>query len=361
MRSSLLSICILLFIPFVMGDQEIDELNLDTITAQNVDDLARLENFDVPNAIALDWSSDSEQLVVSSYEGIWLLDLYEMQLQRINLDEEIVGYDVEFTKDSNQIIVQGSSEVILYHLDTLEFERIISPSGNIRAVNDDGTLYAAIDVEWDSENDVVIAQTVCIYDLPGSALRFEIPVTLYDEFCFYACQVGVDFSPDNSQFAFIAAVPEVESAFVNLETGEKQSMPQIGHWGIVYSSDSSLIASTPGQTGYLADSLILISTETAEIVGQTELVASSSPEFSYLNELIAVGVYNDNAPNPDEATGFIYFFRVSDFEASDELRQIAELSFARPPTAIEFSPDGRMLAVSDGNGRLSLWGVEDSE
>jgi WD40 repeat protein len=346
----------LLFIPFLVGDQGNDRLNLDTITVQNVDDLTRLESFDVPNAIALDWSSDSEQLVVSSYEGIWLLDLNQMQLQQINLNEDIVGYEVEFAEDSNRIIVQGSAEVILYNLDTLEFERITAPSGNIRAVNDDGTLYAAIDVEWDSENDVVIAQTVRIYDLPDSALRFEIPVILYDEFCFYACHVGVAFSPDNLQFVFTAAVPEVESAFVNLETGEKRAMPHIGHWGTVYSSDGFLTASTSGQPGYIADALILINTETAEIVAQADLYASSSPEFNYSNDLVAIGVYNENAPNPDEATGFIYFFRVN-----DELNQIAELSFARPPTAIEFSPDGRMLAVSDGNGRLSLWGVENAE
>lgn len=355
MRRDLCLIFVLICLPFVVGTQAIDEPNLEVITAQNVDRLTRLETFQIPNVTGLDWSADSEQLVIRSYDGIWLLDLREKQLQSINLDESIVVYDVEFAEDANRIIVSDGSGLSLYDLETLEIERIISPADDICVVNDSVTLCAAIDVEWDSENDIVTAQTIRIYELLDRTLLFEIPVMLYEGFCFHACNVGVNFSPDNSQFAFTAAVPEVESAFVNLETGDRQLMPRIGHWGITYSSDGSLIASTPGQPGYVADSLIVISTETGEIVAQADLYASSSPDFSYSNEMVAIGVYNNDAPNLDEAAGFIYFFRVGD----DEFRQIEKLSFGRPPTAIKFSSNGKILAVSDGNGRLSLWGVED--
>jgi len=347
---------IILLVPFVNVAQDTGELNLAIITPHNIEDLVLLEEFSVPEALALAWSDDSEQLIVSSYEGIWLLNLNVMQWQQLNLDEDIVGYDVLFVENSTQIIIRGGSELILFDLNSHETERIISPAGMIRAVNDNGTLYASIESEWNADYDTMLSQTVRIYDVAESSLQLELPVTLYQEFCFYACEVSINFSPDNSQVAFTSAVLEVESVLVDLASGENNPMPQIGYLGTQYSLNSSFVASRLGQPGYIPNSLVLISTDTIEIAAQADFVASSLPEFNS-DVFFAIGAYNDNAPNPDEASGFVYFFKISDLEESVQLRRIAELPFARPPTSIAFSYDGRILAVSDGNGKLSLWVV----
>src|SRR5690606_10498207 len=142
-----------------------------------------------------------------------------------------------------------------------------------------------------------------VYDVRQNQIVHEIPVTLYNEVCFYACEVAIGFSPDNTQLAFIGAFPEIESAFVNLTTGEKQSMALFGHWGLVYSPDGSLITTTAGTPGYGADALLLFDTQTAKSVTHLKFFSSSSPDFSASGELLGIGAYSENAPNPDEASG----------------------------------------------------------
>jgi WD40 repeat protein len=216
------------------------------------------------------------------------------------------------------------------------------------AINHDGSIYAIGGLD-----------AVTAYDLQSGEQLNEFTVEQYKE-CEFACPIhALAFSPDNNLLVFASAVSEVESAIVDLNTGEKTTPADVGTWELIFSPDNRLIASATGAPGYIPDRLLLTDANTGEAVAVVELYVSSIA-FSRSGELLAVGVYDDDAPNPDEATGLIYFFEIDQLVANRDLQPVMTLSTVRPPSAIAFSTDDKVIAIGDA-GKLLLWGVASND
>lgn len=347
-------IAVLLVTSFSLAAQNGDEeYDLQPISLENVDDLARLERFDLPSIKAFDWTTDSTQLLIVTYGGIWLLEIDGMQLNRIPFDE--VPYKASFIENMNQILIESESGWFIYDLATSEITPT-SPHNNV--FSSDGRFYATLRRERDANGDIT-AMFIQVFETDQDSLLYEIPVTLADDICVYICGVGLEFSPDSIQLAYYSSVIDVESGFIDLASGDKMRLPQVdGYFVVKYSPRGELIAAVQYTPGFVPEALILIDTETAEILVDLEFYTSATPDFTSSGELIAIGAYDTDPPERfDEALGFLYLIDVQQAIQNDDFNPVRAIQFIRPPEALAFSPDDRMISVSSGNGQLNLWGV----
>lgn len=322
---------------------------LAAITLENINDLTVLDHFDMPKPVVeVAWfPNQNDKMLVSTTESLFTLDV-----SRHNFDALLEGYmeSLRFIADTSQIAMWDKSELVItvYDLKRSIPVKNIFVSGTT-TINDTGTLYASGGID-----------AVEVYDLQMGQLVREFPVTQYSP-CDYACPIhGLAFSPNSNALVFASAVPEVESAMVNIETGQKIAPFELGSYDLVFNNDGSLLASTSAEPGYLADKFLLTDTTTGKAIVERQMYVSSIG-FDQSRTIIAIGAFNENSPNPDEATGYIYFFDVNALMADANVKPIMMLDTAHPPSAIKFSDDDQLIAIGYDNGNLNLWGVPSTE
>lgn len=333
---------------------------LELITSDNIEQIQLLAKLEIPRATHLAWSSDSNQLLASANEGLWLIKIADMSSEFIEEAGEFPGI-VRFLEHDQEIIVENRYQLSIIDLATQKIIKSIPLSDYLVGISQDGSMYATIELDEDTNTGDILAERVKVFELQNDTLLHKFPVRFYEEICNYVCGVSVSFSPNNSQITISAAVEEVESSFVELGTGTKTIMPKLGHGNVAYSPDSSFIASTNGIPGYINDRMFIIDAESAEIFKEVEFYSSSAPDFNALGDLLVIGAYDDNAPNPDESIGLVYFFDVEQLLEQDISEPIYIFGLAHPPSVVKFSPHSRLIAISEENGQLSLWGIPSND
>ncbi|GAB5494358.1 MAG: hypothetical protein Phog2KO_45730 [Phototrophicaceae bacterium] len=304
MKLKLLLFIVLLTINLLIIAQEDDSQsyifsNSEIIMASNVDQLQNIAQFDIEGIIKkLQWI-DETHLYIETYSENWILDLASQEL----LSTDPVNF-----------------------------------------LDEDIDLYAVTDMEV--ENDIVVSETIAVFSSHNDDMIIEIPVSLYEQGCDYACSVSTLFNSQYSQLVYTAQVSGIESAFVDLETGQKISLPRNGYFDTSYSYDGSILATFVGDAGYLPRLFYIFDTETGNLLREIQVTGS---EFAFDNndEIIAIGRYDDTAPNSNESIGIVDIYDMNELGNENNIEPLSTVYLGRPPNTIVFSDDNRIIAMSN--------------
>ncbi|PJF39187.1 MAG: hypothetical protein CUN54_09265, partial [Phototrophicales bacterium] len=159
---------------------------------------------------------------------------------------------------------------------------------------------------------------------------------------------------------YAAAEPDYEHGIVNLLTGQKDTSVEFGTHLIGFNANSTIMASVVDVPGYISRQVLFTDLATGNVLAQMNFFGGTRPAFDRNGDLLIIGGVDDEAPNPDNAFGLLFFFNFADVLISQEVDRTDAIRFESLghdwPTVTEFSPDYRLLAVVTG-GELSLWGV----
>jgi WD40 repeat protein len=323
--------------------------DLAPISVETISTLEGISGVDAQYQINdFEWSANGEILIIGTRENVWEYHLITGELHEL-LYGNMAG--IRFIENSSHIAMYDNSELVIsiYDLEASLPVRHIFVSGSV-SISPSGTMYAT--GGWEAAE---------IYALESGELLHTFEVNRRPE-CEYACAIStLAFSRDESLFVYGAAVADVESAIINLNTGEKITGANFGSGNLVFSPDASMIAADWGTPGYIPTQLLLTNSQTGENLVTLGL-AVSTIAFNNSGDLFAVGVWDTNAPNPDEARGFVYFYAVQDLLEVDNPEPIFMMNTSRPPLSMEFSPNDELLAISSWDWHFGIWAVpEDAE
>jgi WD40 repeat protein len=326
------------------------------ITADNVHLLQILSTIEIDSPVqSITWSADGNLLAIeSTTEEIYVYDFSAEDL-------------TPFVHEGNRAFIEGNGLIRIISEDTQSLfditiaEVLFEVPLRGEAISSDGTIYATL--EYTESEDAITTEIVNIYETTTDNLIHSISVNMDERGCVYVCLPTLYFNPSNDKLIFITFVPDVESAIVDIATGLKTPLNRqniFGLSGIVFHPDNQIFAATSGSPGYINDAIQLYNFNRGEIVASIEVYASSQPAFSPDGDLIVIGAFDEMAPNPDESTGYLYFFEVSQIidNGSGDVDSVLYGHWRNSLIAdIEFSPQGNLIAVADDSGVVSIWGI----
>lgn len=314
------------------------------ISAQNVGELQTLDSEDLASINELAWSDDESRLAIATQDGVWLYNVATGTAEQIG-EKEFAG-NVSFLGNTTKIAINYNNRAIIFDTDTLSQTRQLSSWFD--AISHDGQEY------------VVVSDAIQLFSTLDDTLISQIPIQ-YSGPCDYACTLqDVAFSENDEFMAFSSGVPEVENGIVNLKTGKKLSSIQMGVWGLGFNPEGSIIVSTQGELGYLSRSVVFTDATTGQSIADFKVFGASSPSFTDDGQLVVVSGIDDNAPNPDVASGKLYFFDTDVIKSKTNLDASLAIrtdTFSTWIMAAQFSPHSTYLAIGDKDGNFYLQGL----
>jgi WD40 repeat protein len=345
------TVTLVIIFPLLLASRPIDSVeqnssDLTPISVENVIQLKSLHSASLPPINQLAWSRDEKHLGVATDDGIWLYNVTDGSTERVG--EDLIAEDVSFLGDTTQIAVDYIDRAAIFDMNTLNSVRELPRRFN--AINHKGDLYATIE-----------SDAVYLFSTLNDEQKGQIPINTLQP-CDYACVIqDIVFSLDDNYIVLSSAVPEVENAIVNITTGKRLSTIELGMLGLAFNFDGSIIASRAGEPGYLSRSVEFTDSETGKLIATIKISGTySAPAFSSDNRLIAIAGLDNQAPNPEEAAGKLYFFdldNVRKITNGDASLAIRTDTFDTWITTTQFSPSSRYLAIGDKSGHLYIWGI----
>jgi WD40 repeat protein len=324
------------------------------ITVDNVSLLQVTSTIEIGSAVrAITWSADGKLLAIESTSA----EVYIYSLETETLTPfEYEGLNT-FIRDDTYIQIEDARTIFAI----INGEVLTAIPSHAQAISSDGRMYATL--EYTESEDAIISETIHIYDSTTHNLIQSVSIDMDERGCVYVCLPTLYFNPSNDKLVFITYVPDVESAIVDIATGLKTPLNRQDIFslsGIVFHPDNQIFAATSGSPGYINDAIQLYNFDRGEIVASIDVYASSQPAFSPDGDLIAIGAFDEMAPNPDESTGYLYFFEVSQIieDGSGDVDSVLYGHWRNSLIAdIEFSVQGNFVAVGDDSGVVSIWGI----
>jgi WD40 repeat protein len=314
------------------------------ITAANVQRLQVLTEFDYPYIRDIAWSADGELLAVGLKESVNIFSSEDNFSTPTVLDDVEQTYRLAFLPQMNALLVVNCfySLSSLSEIDCLPFEY------DTITVSRDGTRIA-----------YTFQNTLHVLDVESGTELYSKVIYAGENCEDYGCAAILEFSSDATQLVYASVVYKSGRGIVDLESGEVILIPYIGLFSLTFDPASDLVASYGGLPGYVPSEFVGVwSTQTGMQVDGLD-VYGSGLAFNHDGSLLATSIYDDNAPNPDEADKVLSLYEViyeSDSKrVSLNLVHSAYLGYAHS-IGVAFNSQGTFLATVDEE-RLKIWGI----
>lgn len=289
----------------------------------------------------MSFSSDGRSLLTGSSAG-YTFHVFDVQTGQMRFS--LSGFDAAFNADGNQVFVVEEEFINAYDVETGKFlsqvmkddfdfmtEIVVSPDGKFLAINDTSTReYQIASISNNSVTDkILISDNSNLYFNQNGNIMAVIKwkTAASNEIRFW------DISTGNELTQWQGMVPNegyVSSSF-NSDFTQLATFGTDGYYKYVY------IWNVPEFS--LAKSLTQSFPNGNRSINNLEFISNNQLLFVFGN-------------NPD---AFLFW----DVSTGDSLSEIpVEVNRSDLGNPIIFSPDGRLLAVLDGDGTIHVWGVK---